>query len=726
MRIRSKRTLKLLFALYAGVGVASHQASAQAVFSTQSFSEAAASRGERAFARSCSSCHAADLSAGAFGPALKGPMFEDHWRGGDAAALQSYIQTRMPPTAPGSLSTDEYGDITAYILRGNGASPGKADTPVPSLPPVSAERLRRPPPPADPVARVALAARQAKLDAMRPVTASVLENPPDGDWLMWRRTYTAEGASPLDQINRANVAGLREVWSWNLPIGQNQMTPLVHDGVMFVQSGNAVQALDAATGDLMWQYIRPLAAVYADRRDGRVKTLAIYENKLFVPTLDRHLIALDIHTGNLLWDQEIVPPSELERRGQPDPAWLTADGGPIVAHGKVVMGVSLGFKAAGGCYIVAVDAETGKEAWRFNTLARPGQPGGDSWNDAPEDERYGGGVWTSGSYDPVRNLLFFGVGNTYDAGTLLQPHERKAGETNDGLYTDSTLALDPDTGKLVWYYQHMNRDVWDLDWAFERILTTLQIDGKPREVVVTAGKLGIFDVLDRATGRYLFSKDMGFQNLVTAIDPITGRKTTDPALGPEPGKVRVICPGVTGLRAWPATAMDPRTHIIYVPAIESCMNYQFVERSAADIAAGGTDIRFPYIAPLHSDGMIGRIEAINLATRKVLWTFRQRPATSSSALVTRGGLVFVGSVDRKLSAYDAATGEVLWTAALNSSPNSTPITYMVGAVQYLAVVTGGGGAWDSDGHGLVQEFPAAGPGVTVVVYRLADRATEPR
>lgn len=695
-----------------------HPAVAQEAFRTESYAAAAAARGELAFARLCTTCHSPDLSAGPFGPALKGPAFDAHWQGKPADALASYLVTRMPPTAPGSLSQDEYADFTAFLLRANGATPGKADRPAQALAPLPAERAWRLPPPADPIARAVMEARQARLDAIAPITSAQLESPPDGDWLMWRRTYGAEGFSPLRQVNRGNVAKLREAWSWNLPISQNQMTPLVHDGVMYVQSGNAVQALDGATGERLWQYIRPLARVYDGGRMGHVRTLALAGNKLYVPTADKHLIALDIRTGNLLWDQEIIPPSDLERSGQPDYAGLTLDGGPIVARGKVVIGVSMGFQAAGGCFLVALDAETGKEAWRFDTIARPGQPGGESWNGAPVHQRFGGGVWTSGSYDPARRLLFFGVGNTYNAGTLLQLHELKPGESADALYTDSTLALDPDTGRLAWYYQHMNRDVWDLDWAFERTLSTLPIEGKPRDVVITAGKLGIFDVLDRDTGHYLFSKDIGFQNLVTAIDPVTGRKTTDPALGPEPGKVRVVCPGVTGVRAWPATAMDPGNQVVFVPAIESCMDYQFTLRSAAEIAAGGADIQFPYIAPLHGDGKIGRIEAINLRTRKVEWSVRQRAATSSSALATGGGLVFVGSADRTFKAYDSRTGKVLWTAPLNSSPNSTPISYSVRGVQYVAIVTGGGGAWDSDGHGLVQEIPAAGPGVTIVAYRL--------
>ena len=180
-----------------------------------------------------------------------------------------------------------------------------------------------------------------------------------------------------------------------------------------------------------------------------------------------------------------------------------------------------------------------------------------------------------GSYDPKLNLVYFGTGNTYDAGTLLQPQPQK-GASNDGLYTDSTVALDPDTGKLVWYYQHMNRDVWDLDWAFEQLLITLPVHGKPTDLVVTGGKMAIFDAVDRADGKYEFSKDLGLQNLVTAIDPKTGKKIINPAFEPEANKTDFICPNANGARNWPATSYDPATKILYVPLAESCADYTWV------------------------------------------------------------------------------------------------------------------------------------------------------
>ncbi len=690
----------------------------------QGVSAAQITRGQMAYAENCASCHGPNLANGEFAPALKGPAFDAHWPGASDQALLTFIQTRMPPAEPGGLPGETYADIVAYIRNPNGViAPSAAAAPRPT--PAAGPPEHNPAflGQRDAGYTAAMAARKAKLDALSAVTDAMLSHPADADWLIWRRTYQASGFSNLKQIDKANVARLGQAWSWSLPQSENEITPLVHDGVMFIESGDRVQALDAANGDLLWQYVRQLAPEMGAGRGTRIKTLAIYKDRLLVPTADEHLIALDIHSGKLVWDHEVVTSEQADRKGQPEGVALHMDGGPIVAHGKVVIGVSLGIvNARGGCFILALDPDSGREVWRFNTIARPGQPGGDSWNGAPVQERYGGGVWTSGSYDPERNLLFFGVGNTYDAGTLLLPQPRK-GDSNDGLYTDSTLALDPDTGKLVWYFQHMNRDVWDMDWVFEQTLVTLPVDGKPRDLVVTGGKIAIFDAVDRATGQYVFSKDLGLQNLVSAIDPKTGHKAINPALEPESGKAKLLCPSSSGARSWPTTAFNPRTNILYVPMIESCSNYTWNARGPAEVAAGGSDMQFPPTPRPGADGNFGRLEAINLQTKKVVWTLRQRAPVASSMLATAGGLVFNGSLDRRFHAYDEMTGKLLWQVRLNASPSSSPVTYSVGGRQYVAVVTGGGGSFDAAGRGLTPEIDNPTGGTTVVAFKLSDLPT---
>src|SRR5581483_2145800 len=322
--------------------------------------------------------------------------------------------------------------------------------------------------------------RANPLERLTPVTDALLMHPPESDWLTWRRTYDDWGFSPLKQINRRNAGELRLAWSWSLPPGPNEMTPLVHDGVLFVFGyGDKVQALDAGTGDLLWQYSRQLPQGV---QPSVKRNLALYENRLYVPTSDAHMVALDIKTGRVVWDHMIAD----HKMG------FNITGGPLVAKGKVMQGV--GGRAAGGNFIAALDARTGEEAWRFYTIARPGEPGGNTWNGLPLEKRNGASVWTAGSYDPDLNLAFFGFGQTDDTGPLLKP-VNQPGVTNDGLYTDSTLAINPDTGKLAWYFQHVSNDQWDLDWVFERQLIPLPVNGTTQKLAVTSGKMAIYDAL---------------------------------------------------------------------------------------------------------------------------------------------------------------------------------------------------------------------------------------
>ncbi len=390
-------------------------------------------------------------------------------------------------------------------------------------------------------------------------------------------------------------------------------------------------------------------------------------------------------------------------------------GGPLAAKGKVIIG-TLG-RSAGGPYVAAYDAVTGTEAWRFYTIARPGEPGGNTWNDLPLEKRNGGSVWTAGYYDPVTNLVYFGVAPTYDTGPLRNPIGKR-GITNDALYTDATVAINPDTGKLVWHYQHMQNDQWDLDWMFERHLVDLTVKGKSRRAILTAGKLGIYDAVDAATGEYLSSFDIGIQNLVTRIDPKTGRKTVNPDLIPGDGKLKVVCPHAGGGKSWIPSAYNSTTKILYVPSEETCMSMTPV----AEGERGGlsTGIRFSIQPRPDSDGRIGRLQAINVETGKTLWTQRTRAAQSSGVLATAGGLVFGGALDRFISAYDETTGDRLWQTQLTDVPSSAPITYMVNGKQYVAVIVGFGSAHASTFPMLTPEIsmpPAPSSAIWVFALR---------
>jgi len=700
------------------------------------FTAAQAARGAAAYRESCAACHGPHLDDGQFAPPVKGAAFKAHWHGQTPAALGSLIVQRMPPANPGGLGSRTYADIEAYLLRENGAAAGTVELALSgepaggaapaaeedTAPRVGAALLDN----QDAAFRSVMAARQALLDKVTPVSDAMLQNPAPADWLMWRGTYATLGYSPLDQINTRSVPRLGVAWTLALRQSANEAAPLVHDGVLFIEGGDTVEAIDAVDGSVLWQYVRSLPEALHGGRDARMKGLAIYENTLYAPTADGHIVALDVKSGKLRWDRAVVSAEQGVHPGQFDGAYFHISGGPLVAQGKVIVGVSLGIDTGGGNFIVGLDAHSGEEQWRFQTIARPGQPGGDSWNGAPVTERFGSGVWTIGSYDPELHLVYFGTGNTYDVGTLLAPRAGKGLSNNDALYTDSTVALDPDTGKLAWVYQHMNRDVWDLDWAFEQSLITLPVNGKPTPMLVTGGKGAIFDAVDRADGRYRFSKDLGVQNVVAGIDPKTGRKIIRREHEPVPGRVDLICPASTGARSWPTTAIDPTTQILYVPLLDNdCMDYRWVPRSAAEVAAGGLDVRLGARPKPDNDGRFGRVEAVDLKTRQVLWSARQRAPIASSLLASAGGLVFSGARDRRFRAYDAATGRVLWQTVLNASPSSSPATYAVDGVQYVVVVAGGGGAFDAGSRSLTPEIVDPPVGTTLWVFKLQGEGAAP-
>jgi len=529
-----------------------------------------------------------------------------------------------------------------------------------------------------------------------PVSDAMLASPSPNDWLSWRGTRDGLGYSPLSSIEKSNVGTLQLAWSLSLPAGPNTATPLVHDGVIYVHSfGDHVQALDAATGDELWHYARELPSTF---RPTVKRNMALYGDKLYVGTSDVHVVALDVKTGGVVWDTAIAAAD----------SGFGLTGGPLVARGKVMQGVN--GQAPGGAYIVALDAESGVESWRFYSIARPDEPGGNTWNGLPLEKRTGGSVWTAGSYDAERNLAFFGPAPTYDTGPLRDPIAQR-GVTNAALYTNATIALDPDTGKLAWYFQHVPNDQWDFDWAFERQIVTLPVDGRSRRVVLTAGKEAIYDALDLDDGgRYLFSIDLGLQNFITAIDPRTGTKTIDPKLVPSREGPIVVCPHAGGAKSWVPGAINPATRVLFVPLVESCMDLTPVPLDQRGSLSTG--VRWTIRPRLDSDGKYGRIQAIDLATRKTLWTERQRAPQTTGVLATAGGLVFAGSLDRVLTAYDDATGKALWHAKLNDVPSSAPISFSAGGKQYVAMTVGHGSA-----HALT--FPMLTPEIDLPVVRSA-------
>jgi len=442
--------------------------------------------------------------------------------------------------------------------------------------------------------------------------------------------------------------------------------------------------------------------LFSDASPNSKKGVAIYEDKIIVATSDVHLLALDSKTGKLIWDHEIDTGNETDH---------TIKAAPMVVNGKAIIGLTGQRAVAGGNLIVAVDLETGTEAWRFYTIARPDAAGGNSWNGLPLEERTGGSVWTPGSYDAELNLLYFGPAPTYDTDSL-RVLANAPNISTDALYTNSTIALNADNGELVWHYQHMRNDQLDHDWAFERQIINLPVNGEMRKTIVTGGKEAIFEALDAATGDYLFSIDLDMQNVITEIDSRTGAKTLNPAAIPEPGQVLAglsmngICPDALGARNMQSTSYNPNSGILYIPMQDTCVNNL-------------TGKRWQKYPNPEENGLWGMVKAVDLKTREVLWTTRQFAPPASGNLTTDGGLLFTGSIDRWFKAVDQRSGEILWQQRLDNSPSSYPITYRVDGKQFVAIATNSGSFY---ANGMERTAGITNPptGASLWVFALPD------
>lgn len=667
--------------------------------------------GQSAYNSQCASCHGKSLQ-GAFGPPLKGSAFAKKWS--DPKKLQSYISAEMPPGNPNSLAPGVSRAIAGFLL-GENVADGSEGPSVPmqavhageasiAVSASSAEGggILAPIENFDVTYENVMARRRWRLAKLGDVSDADLANPAPDDWLQWRRTYDGHGFSPLTSINASNVGSLTVAWSLALKSGSNGIIPLAHDGILFVNSSGSVSAIDAKSSEILWTFDRTASVSAMGPPVTQPRGMAIYKTMLLVPTLDNHLIALDMRSGKLIWDHLIDAGS----------GSLRVTGAPLVVRGNVILGLSgcAGNAEPGGCFIVALNAMTGNEAWRFHTIARPGEANGDSWNGAPINERFGGSLWTGGTYDGENNLILFGAGQTYRISALME-NAAVPGVSNSALYTDATLALSPDTGKLVWYYQHMARDVWDMDWGFERQVADMYIRGAKRRVVMTMGKLGILDILDARTGEYLSSYDMGYQTLVTAIDPASGKKTTAPDAEPLVGKAISMCPFATGVRNWPSTSFDSATGQLFVPFNRNCMDL---------IWERGGDFEISYRARVdeRAAGKFGGMGSINVSAGEATWSTAQRAPSATSALATAGGIVFDGSRDRVFRALDSQTGRELWSLQLDGVPSATPITFMAEGKQYVAVTTGGGNPNDIGLRSLTPDIANPGLGVRLWLFKL--------
>jgi alcohol dehydrogenase (cytochrome c) len=515
---------------------------------------------------------------------------------------------------------------------------------------------------------------QAAPARFAPVTDAMLAQPSPSDWPSWRRTLDGWGYSPLDQVNTRNVHQLQLAWSWGLHPGQSQPTPLVSGGVMYVPiPGGGAQSLDAATGDLLWEYKPSFPPGFA-QQGSPMRTLAIYGDKVFIAAADARLIALNARTGAVVWDHRVAD-SKLG---------YTYSSGPIVARGAIVAGITGCQRYKNDvCFISAHDSATGKQLWRTSTIARPGEPGGDTWGDLPLLFRAGSDAWIPGSYDPATNLIYWGTAQA-------KPWARFArGTDGDALYTNSTLAIDATTGQIAWHFQHVPGETHDMDEAFERVL----IDFPGRSSVFTMGKLGILWELDRKSGRFLSARDLGYQNLLD-VDPDTGKTTYRRNMIPAAGVELSFCPSASGFKSLRAMAYHPKTEAFYIPLNLTCQTGTFNDVKHVEGGGGtGAGRRLNRLHPESPDG-IGEFLAMSARTGRILWRNRTRAQPNTAALTTAGGLVVVGDWDRYLHVYDVTTGKTLFQTRLSTSVQGFPITYSVNGRQYIAVPVGtGGGQW---------------------------------
>ena len=674
-----------------------------------SYEEGQAQRGELLYQQNCAACHLADLSGSFEAPNLADSSFRNNWSNRGMQEFLDMLRRTMPPQAPGSLTESQYQDVSAFLLSANAIPAGSTVTLTAANSVVFlngdvsaiASGVQRTPVPGragtvpsphtrNAVPEIAIVyssdralsrsytgINNSAIDKFQNVSSEELANPAPADWTYWRRSPNSQGYTPLDQITTENVSSLSLAWVWGMEAGRSQPAPLVRDGIIFIPNfGNVVQALDGRDGSLLWEYRRQFPE--GGRSGGLLRTLAMWEDMIFVATTDAHLVALDARTGAVRWDSEIAD----ETLGYSNTS------GPIVADGVVINGITgCGRFFEQSCFITGHDANTGEELWKTFTIAQPGEAGGDTWGDLPLEFRGGGDVWITGSWDSELGLVFFGVAQAKP----WMAASRGLTTDDSALYSNSTLAIDPKDGRIVWHRQHVPGESLDMDEAFEQVL----IDIVDEPYLFTIGKSGILWKLDRRTGEFVGLKETVFQNVFSDINLETGEvRYREDIRNMQVGEWLSVCPSTAGGHNWQSTGYHPPTRNLVIPLSQSCMEMSPREVTF-EVGSGGNQGDRRWMEMPNTEGQFGKLSALNVDSMEESWSIEQRAPFLTAALTTAGGLVFIGDYDRYVHAYDVETGEELWRTRLATSAQGFPVSFAIDGEQYVAIPAGrdGGSPW---------------------------------
>jgi alcohol dehydrogenase (cytochrome c) len=579
----------------------------------------------------------------------------------------------MPPGGNEGLSGADYLNIVAHILETNGVDstdePLTADTNFTIVENISEIVAQRKTP--GPVAPEGLtvAGNTEEFVNFIPLTEEMLRNPDPADWPMHRRNFYGHSYSPLDEINTDNVKNLRLEWVWNMHEGDSEPAPLVYNGIIYlINPGNVIQALDGKTGELIWEHWTGPA----NRQD--MRNIAMYEYKIIQATTDARLVALDARSGEQLWETSVADNTK----------GFSNSSGPIVADGKIIQGLAgCARYIPEDCYVSAYDADTGALLWQFETVAEVGEPGGDTWGDLDNIFRAGGETWITGSYDPDLNLTYWGTAQQKP----WVPVSRHMTIFDVGLYTNSTIAVNTNTGELDWFFQHVPAEALDLDEVFERVL----VNRGDEKLVFSLGKYGILWKNDRVSGEFKGYTETVFQNAFSHINPETGEVTYRQDIqNAQLNEWTSACPSSTGGKDWHSMTYHPPSGLMIAPLSQTCL-----ENAAREVAlvqgGGGLAASRKFFEMPGTDGNLGKVGAYNLDTMEEVWSHQQRASLHTGTISTGGDLVFVGDLDRRFKALDVNNGDVIWETRLGTSVQGHPVSFAIDGKQYIAVTTALGG-----------------------------------